>query len=118
MSTTPASSVAALPSAESAPPVPTASEPMAANATKVAQAEAVADQSPATDEEGEFDEESHHFGRFVLFNAVPSSLVSGVIHFVGFLILALTTMSPPPPNETLAINAAPAEKTDKEELQN
>jgi len=34
-------------------------------------------------------------GRFVLFNAVPSSIISGVVHFIGFLILALLTIPPP-----------------------
>src|SRR5262245_60709148 len=73
----------------------------------------------AADDQEEIDEQAHLFGRFVLFNAVPSSLISGVVHFVLFLVLALTSMAPPPEKKTLELNAAAVQKTDSaDELAN
>lgn len=72
-----------------------------------------------TEEQEELDEQAHHFGHFVLYNAVPSSLVSGVVHFVLFLVLALTSMEPPPEKKTLELSAAAVQKTDRaDELAN
>jgi hypothetical protein len=69
------------------------------------------------DDETAFDDESQHLTHFILFNAVPSSIVSGVVHFIAFIVLALLTISPPQKSETLAINAAPpAEKNDADQL--
>jgi len=72
---------------------------------------------PEEAEEEAVEEEPSHFGRFVLLNALPSSIVSCVVHFVAFLALALLTMPPPQPNETLAINAQTAESNKVQELQ-
>lgn len=55
--------------------------------------------------------------RFVLLNAVPSWAVSGVIHFVLILALALIPVSPKKSNESLVISAPPAEQIEQiEEL--
>lgn len=120
MSTTPAENAPA-PSSSGTEVAPSAAElPKAAPPTSAAPVEATAANQPTPEEpEAEFDEQSHHFGRFVLFNALPSSLISGVVHFIAFLVLALTTMSPPPVNATLSINAGPSDKNEKaDELQN
>src|SRR5262245_33213251 len=76
-------------------------------------------EEPQTEEQEELDEQAHHLGHFVLYNAVPSSLVSGVVHFVLFLVLALTSMEPPPEKKTLELSAAAVQKTDRaDELAN
>jgi len=54
-------------------------------------------------------------GGFVLFNAVPSWLVSSVVHFVGLLILALVTIPPPPETKTLQVVAPPSEELEEVE---
>ena len=55
--------------------------------------------------------------RFVLLNAVPSWAISGVIHFVLLLALALIPVSPKKKNESLVIDAPPAEQIEQiEEL--
>ena len=54
-------------------------------------------------------------GRFILFNAVPSWMVSGVVHFVGFLLMALITIAPPPSNTVMQINAPPPEELEEVE---
>src|SRR5262245_49483832 len=90
-------------------------EKLAAGGEAIAAERKIAAPAPPPEEaedEGEVEEPSH-FGRFVLFNALPSSIVSGVVHFVAFLALALLTMPPPQVNETLAINAQAAEETKK-----
>src|SRR6267378_7870702 len=113
MSTIPAASAAA-PAAspsESAPAPADQSAAKPTNATAVGPASDAASEAQ-TEEQEELDEQTHLFGRFVLFNAVPSSLISGVVHFVLFLVLALTSMSPAPERKTLEISAAAAEKTD------
>ena len=44
---------------------------------------------------------------FVLFNVVPSWMVSGVVHFVGLIILAFMTIQPPPDNSRQVSVVAP-----------
>jgi hypothetical protein len=68
------------------------------------------------EEEEAYEEPSSLASHFVLFNALPSSLVSGVVHFVGFLALALLSIDPPQKTETLAISAAPAERDESDQL--
>src|SRR5690349_11195126 len=109
MSTIPASSA----DATTAQPKPAAAkQPTPTNAP--ASASASPSPEPSQEEEGEL-EEPALLGRFVLFNAVPSSIISGVVHFVGFLILALLTIPPPVISETLAIHAPVAEQVEKVE---
>src|SRR5438067_1274247 len=120
MSTTPSASAAAPAAASDASaPVPKdAAAPKPADAV-AAKTSGDAPGESQTEEQEELDEQAHLFGRFVLFNAVPSSLISGVVHFVLFLVLALTSMSPPPEKKTLEISAAAVQKTDKaDELAN
>src|SRR3954469_13996219 len=130
MSTTPSASASA-PAAttDASAPAPGDAVPKDAvpnNSVAAKPADALAAGTPAdataesqTEEQEEVDEQAHLFGRFVLFNAVPSSLISGVVHFVLFLVLALTSMSPPPEKKTLEISAASVQKTDKaDELAN
>ncbi len=64
---------------------------------------------PVPDDE-EFNESTYHRDRFVLFNALPSSLVSALVHFIAFMILALTTMPEPEVGDMLAIDATPGEQ--------
>lgn len=52
-------------------------------------------------------EDSYHRDRFVLFNALPSSLISALVHFIAFMILALITMPEPQGGDSLAIQASP-----------
>jgi hypothetical protein len=115
MSTTPpattVSPASREPAASSAPPPPSKTASAAANPSAT-----TAKADPESAEEDEFDEPSH-FNRFVLFNALPSSVVSGVIHFVGFLVLALLTIQPPPTQETLGINASTVESDKSDVLQ-
>src|SRR5437763_2126460 len=120
MSTTPSASAEA-PTTATRASAPVPSDPAAANPTDAAPGAASGEKpaESATDEQEQLDEQAHLFGRFVLFNAVPSSLISGVVHFVLFLVLALTSMSPPPEKKTLEISAAAVQKTDKaDELAN
>ena len=63
----------------------------------------------------DFDEDAYLRGRFVLFNALPSSIVSGVIHFLAFLILALISINPPPQGEVLALSAGTGHQADQVE---
>src|SRR5438067_3159288 len=120
MSTTPSASAVA-PVATTDASLPAPHEPVVAQPTdKTAPStSANATDESQTDEQEELDEQAHLFGRFVLFNAVPSSLISGAVHFVLFLVLALTSMAPPPERKTLEISAAAVQKTDKaDELAN
>src|SRR6476620_11172900 len=61
----------------------------------------VSSNAAANDEE--LEESSYHRDRFVLFNALPSSLVSALVHFIAFMVLALTTMPEPQGGDSLAI---------------
>jgi hypothetical protein len=119
MSTIPASGVeetTAVPSASA-----TSTQPAAGNEPKAGKQPVTQTSPPQTEPPNEEDsnlDEAPLVGQFVLFNAVPSSIVSGVVHFVGFLILALLTIPPPVASETLAIQAPVAERVEKvEELQ-
>src|SRR5262245_1307282 len=116
MSTTPASSPDLGKSDEPTVTAATATRPLPAKPAQANAARTPQQSPPAPPaDEGDYEEPSH-FGRFVLFNVVPSSIVSGVVHFVGFLVLALLTIPPPTKSETLAIHTPPAaEKV--EELQ-
>src|SRR6478672_3007772 len=120
MSMTPSASAAAPATpTDAAPPAP--ADPAVNKAANVAAVELSADATSESqaEEQEELDEQARLFGHFVLFNAVPSSLISGVVHFVLFLVLALTSMSPPPEKKTLEISAAAVQKTDKaDELAN
>src|SRR3954447_18376256 len=102
--TEPAPAATAAVAAETGPtPAENAARPANESA---ATAPAASLDSPLPDEQDELDEQAHHFGRFVLFSAVPSSLISGVVHFVLFVVLALTHMSPPPVKKMLQLNVA------------
>jgi hypothetical protein len=117
MSTTPSASVSS-PDAATEAQIPPPVDPHLSAADQAAASEAD-DSDSQTEEQEQLDEQAHLFGRFVLFNAVPSSLISGVVHFVLFLVLALTSLSPPPEKKTLEISAAAVQKTDKaDELAN
>src|SRR2546423_10777655 len=120
MSTTPSASAASpVAATDSSAPAPT--DHAADKPTNAAVAETSADAASESQgqEQEELDEQTHLFGRFVLFNAVPSSLISGVVHFVLFLVLALTSMSPAPEKKTLELSATAVQKTDKaDELAN
>src|SRR5262249_48312320 len=54
-------------------------------------------------------------GKFLLFNAIPSWMVSGVVHFVALLILAVMTVDAKLPETTLSINAPPVQKLEESE---
>lgn len=47
--------------------------------------------------------------RFLLFNAMPSSLVSSIVHFLGIIILALITIAPRPADEQIQAYSPPME---------
>jgi hypothetical protein len=52
-----------------------------------------------------------------MFNAMPSSMVSGVVHFITILLMALLTFSPKIENRTMQISAPPPEAVEEiEEL--
>jgi hypothetical protein len=51
----------------------------------------------------------------MLFNALPSSIVSGVVHFITILMLALATFSTAVDNKTLQISAPPPEAIEEVE---
>jgi hypothetical protein len=92
-------------------PMPRAQAPV-----PVAAAAQTAAAQPAAPEEADVAEGGKN--NFVLFNAVPSSVVSGVVHFITILILALLTFSPKIETRALAINAPPPEEVEEiEELQ-
>jgi hypothetical protein len=84
-------------------------KPDAISSKNVAKQVAPQTAEPAPEDE-EFDESAYHRDRFVLFNALPSSLVSALVHFIAFMILALTTMPEPPAGDILAIDATPTEQ--------
>jgi len=93
---------------------PTSADKPAAQTEVSAAATAVNEPAAAaqSEEQDEIDEQAHHYGRFVLFNAVPSALISGVVHFVLFVVLALTYMSPPPAKKMLLLKAVAGERND------
>jgi hypothetical protein len=115
MSTTPAPG-ADLDQPAAATVLPSATAQTLASQANPAPPAAPIPQPPPLEDEEEFFEEPSHFGRFVLFNALPSTVISAFVHFVAFLLLALFTFSPPDKNETLAINALPAKAEQVEEL--
>src|SRR5262245_8926995 len=51
--------------------------------------------------------------RFLLFNAMPSWVVSGIVHFLGMIILALITIVPPPISEQIQAIAPPDERMEE-----
>src|SRR5581483_11902350 len=112
MSTTPSAS-AISPDAATEAHAPPPTDPAVKTVEQSATSPADAGSDAQSEEQEALDEQAHLFGRFVLFNAVPSSLISGVVHFVLFLVLALTSMAPPPEKKTLEISAAAIQKTDK-----
>jgi hypothetical protein len=75
---------------------------------------------PASALAGESDEhldEEATSSRFILFNALPSSIISGVLHFIVFLVLALWYVEPPPKKETLALSAGATKQEDEISLE-
>src|SRR5687768_3524501 len=68
--------------------------------------------SPSAESADDFDEATYLRGRFVLFNALPSAITSGVIHFIAFLILALTVIQSPRRADTFAIDAGAGHQAD------
>jgi hypothetical protein len=84
-----------------------------ASATPAPGAKPVTAAPQADSPQDEVDDSTYHRDRFVLFNALPSSLVSALVHFIAFMILALTTFSEPDPGDTLAIQGAPADRADE-----
>jgi hypothetical protein len=65
--------------------------------------------------EEELEEESSVSGRFILFNAMPSWAISGVVHFIAFIILALITVPPPSTSGVATITAPPPEQIEEVE---
>jgi hypothetical protein len=52
---------------------------------------------------------------FLLFNAMPSWAVSGVVHFIGVIILALINVTPPPQSQQISTVSPPTEKEEEVE---
>lgn len=52
---------------------------------------------------------------FLLFNAMPSWAVSGVVHFIGVIILALINVAPPPPSQQISAVSPPTEEEEEVE---
>src|SRR5437763_1307893 len=116
MTMTPAAATALAPASSTAEaPAQPADRTSAAAHAPAASAAAGAESADdaAVQEQEELEEQAHLYGRFILFNAVPSSLISGVVHFVLFVVLALTHMSPPPVTKMLQLNVAAGDKTDR-----
>ncbi len=90
-------------------PLPSAQAAGAAQPQPVqaAYAQTAAAQSAA--EEAVPEEAGSPAGNFILFRAVPGWLVSAVVHFFAVVILALITIDPPAPNETVQMTAPPEE---------
>lgn len=108
MSTTPkpiASIPAAKPAVAAVPvarvPVPSSTAPHAAEA----------------EEEEEYEEAPKYNTRFILFNAVPSWAISGVVHFIALIVLAFIELQPPVKSQTAQVVSAPVEQIESiEEL--
>jgi hypothetical protein len=95
-------------------PAPGNPRARAMSAGPVAQAHPVSAQQPAAPPPDEEEEEGTEPGRkntFLLFMAMPSWLVSGVVHFFLLIILALMTVPPPPDNsKSIAVSSTPQEE--------
>ena len=52
---------------------------------------------------------------FLLFNAMPSWAVSGVVHFIGVILLALIPNPPPPNSDQISAVSPPTEKEEEVE---
>lgn len=83
-----------------------------------AQAQPVAAQQAQAQPAEEAEEAAPAGGnRFILYNVLPSSLVSGVVHFITIMILALMMVAPIVNNQTMQISAPPPEALEEiEEL--
>lgn len=92
-------------------PVP-AAKPAAGPAPAAPVAAKVAAAAPAATEEVEesYEEEPRFNTRFIMFNAVPSWMISGVVHFVVLMVLAFMEVSPPPVSQTAQVVSAPVEQ--------
>lgn len=72
--------------------------------------------APPPDEEEEETPAEGGKNHFLWFMAMPSWLVSGVVHFFLLIILALFTVAPPPTNsKSIAVSSTPPEKEEKVE---
>jgi hypothetical protein len=71
--------------------------------------------SAAGDDDGGSDPPPVISTNFLLFNAMPSWAVSGVVHFIGVIILALIDIAPPPTSEQISAYSPPAEETEEVE---
>src|SRR5262245_49525310 len=78
-------------------------KPVAQAQAQSAQAQAASPEEQAEALEATF---SH---RFLVFNVLPSSIVSGVVHFMTILILALLWIDPQLPTTTVQISSTPTE---------
>src|SRR4051812_29409907 len=116
MSTTPASASDSATLAQPAALTAAAASSVAAASSRSDRQPDAAGTAPPDDEEAELEDEPQHLTHFILFNALPSAVVSGVVHFIAFIVLALLTLSPPQKSETLAINAAPPSEKNDEQL--
>jgi hypothetical protein len=83
-----------------------------AQAMPAATADQVAAAAPADEEEGDEAEAPHSSGGFLMFNAVPSWMVSGVVHFVGLLILAFISVPIPPETKVMSVIAPPTQEVE------
>ncbi len=95
------------------PPVPAAKPvatavPAASVAAKAAVAAAPAAAAEEEDDGGA--DEPRFNSRFIMFNAVPSWMISGVVHFVILVILAFMQVSPPPVSQTAQVISTPVEQ--------
>jgi hypothetical protein len=101
------------------PTAPQPGKPMPrAQALPVNQAAPAQAQAQPAGEEPAEDEGGPSAQKFILFNAVPSWMVSAVVHFIALVILALITVAPPAVSTVMQIAAPPPEALEEiEELQ-
>ncbi|MEX2175210.1 MAG: hypothetical protein WD872_12680 [Pirellulaceae bacterium] len=83
-----------------------------------ATAQAAAAAEPDTGEEGSVEEAGSGRGHFLLFRAMPAWMVSGLVHFVTILVLAVLTIEPQVANSIVQMTAPPSEAVEEvQELQ-
>jgi hypothetical protein len=105
MSTTPQPSGSPPPARPAAPPARNRGPAPAAAAAQPAQPQQSAAAAPAEED----DTPSGGGGKFVLFNAVPSYMISAVVHFFGIIVLAFMTIAPPPERNQVVMESPPSE---------
>jgi hypothetical protein len=109
MSTTPASP------SQPAKPAPRA-QAVPANQPAPAQAAPVQAQQPQAEPPAEEPaEEGSRRSGFLVFNAMPSAMVSGVVHFFVVIILAFLTIAPPAAKTVMQIVTPPEEQIEEVE---